>query len=112
MSKDFSLSSEVKKSHLVIKTDGYINVTGGERIAEESYKHIDDGVTKIILDLENSRVVNSIGISILIEIIEKLEEVGGKLYFTNLTPTVEKTFKIMGLFKYAEQVDSVDAAIS
>ncbi|TNE73893.1 anti-sigma factor antagonist [bacterium] len=103
MSQDFTLTSSVVNNFLVIETNGYININGGETIAEEAYKFIDQGITKVVLNLEQSRVVNSIGISILIEIIERLQEVGGQLYFTNLTPTIEKTFTIMGLFKYAQK---------
>jgi len=58
--------------------------------------------------MEGSKVVNSIGISFLIEIIEKLNEKGGILYFSNLDPSVEKTFTIMGLFQFAEKVSSVE----
>ena len=47
-----------------------------------------------LLDLENSKVVNSIGVSILIEIIEKLQEVDGRLAYCNLASIVEKTFNI------------------
>ena len=48
------------------------------------------------------KVVNSIGVSILIEIIEKLQEVGGELGYYNLAPIVEKTFNIMGITKYSK----------
>jgi anti-anti-sigma factor len=65
-----------------------------------------------VLNLENSKVVNSIGISHLIELIEKLNETNGKLIFTNLDPTVEKTFTIMGLFQFAEKADTVDSVLS
>ena len=40
--------------------------------------------------MEDSKVVNSIGVSILIELIEKLQTVDGKLAFTNLAAIVEK----------------------
>ncbi len=70
------------------------------------------GVKKVIMDLQESKVVNSIGISYLIEIIEKLNESNGKLYFLNLDPTIEKTFSIMGLFQFAEKTDSVEDALS
>ena len=46
-------------------------------------------------------MVNSIGVSILIEVIEKLQDIDGKLGFCNLAPIVEKTFNIMGLTKYS-----------
>ena len=63
---------------------------------------------KLLIDIEGSKVVNSIGISFLIEIIEKLNGKGGKLYFSNLDPSIDKTFTIMGLFQFAGKVSSVD----
>jgi anti-anti-sigma factor len=109
MSTDFNLISELLDKTLVIKTEGYINNTGGEKIVQEFEKHAN--VTKLILNLENSKVVNSIGISHLIEVIEKLNQGNGKLVFTNLDPTIEKTFTIMGLFQFAGKADTVEAAL-
>ncbi|MDX1699573.1 MAG: STAS domain-containing protein [Melioribacteraceae bacterium] len=108
MIKDFELSTNMEGDVLVMKTEGYINNNGGEKISEEFSKHYDNGVTKVLMDIEGSKVVNSIGISFLIEVIEKLNEKGGKLYFSNLDPSIEKTFTIMGLFQFAEKVSSVD----
>ena len=110
MSTDFNLTSELHDKTLVIKTDGYINSSGGEKIVQEFSKH--NGISKLILNLEKSKVVNSIGISHLIEIIEKLNQTDGKLVFTNLDPTIEKTFTIMGLFQFAEKADNVESALS
>ncbi|MDP2304136.1 MAG: STAS domain-containing protein [Ignavibacteria bacterium] len=109
MSTDFNLNSELTDKTLVITIEGYINNTGGEKIVREFSKH--DNVNKLILNLENSKVVNSIGISHLIEIIEKLNQTNGKLIFTNLDPTIEKTFTIMGLFQFAEKADTVEMAL-
>ena len=63
------------------------------------------------MDLAKSKVVNSIGISYLIDIIERLNESNSKLIFTNLDPTIEKTFNIMGIFQFAQKADSVEAAL-
>ena len=109
MSTDFNLISELHDKTLVIKTEGYINSSGGEKIVLEFSKH--NGISKLILNLEKSKVVNSIGISHLIEIIEKLNQTDGKLVFTNLDPTIEKTFTIMGLFQFAEKADNVESAL-
>lgn len=107
MSSAFTLNSTVRNGHVIIETYGYINIDGGEAIANEAYRYIDKGITKVVLNLENSRVINSIGISILIEIMERLEEVSGTLFFTNLSATIEKTFTIMGLFNYAQKAEKV-----
>lgn len=85
----------------VVYTEGYINNQGGEEIARTAYQLIDDGCKQLLLNLAGTKIVNSIGISILIEIIEKMIEIEGKLAFCNLTPTIDKTFHIMGLSQYA-----------
>ena len=81
-----------------------------KKIAQEFLKHND--INKVILNLENSKVVNSMGISYLIEIIEKLNQENGKMIFTNLDSTIEKTFAIMGLFQFAEKTDTVESALN
>jgi len=111
MSTDFNIVSEIHNDTLVMKTDGYINNTGGEKIVLEFSKHINN-IKKVVIDLAKSKVVNSIGISYLLEMIETLNQNDGKLYFTNLDPTIEKTFKIMGIFQFAEKADSIDSILN
>ena len=108
---DFSLTSKIEGEILIIETSGYLNNVGGEKIAEVCYKNIDSGTKKVLLNLEKSKVVNSIGVSILIEIIEKLQEVDGELGYYNLAPIVEKTFKIMGISKYSKVFSSESEAL-
>lgn len=111
MVADFNLNSEVKNDCVVISTSGYVNNLGGQKIIDEFNEHHQKGMNNYILNLADSKVVNSIGISFLIEVIEKLNESDGKLVFTNLDPSVDKTFTIMGLFHYAEKADNVDDGI-
>lgn len=111
MVTDFKLTSENKDKCLVINTEGYINNIGGQKIVDEFNKYKGDGVNNFVLNLQESKIVNSIGISFLIEMIEKLNETNGKLIFTNLDPTIEKTFTIMGLFQFAHKAGTVDEAI-
>jgi len=108
---DFSLTTRNEGNVVIIETSGYLNNVGGEQIAEVCYKEIDDGKTLFLLNLEQSKVVNSIGVSILIEIIEKLQDVEGKLGYYNLAPIVEKTFNIMGLTKYSFVYQSEEEAL-
>ena len=111
MESEFNLKSELKNDVLVMHTSGYVNNEGGEKIAREFSKHFDTGINKVIIDLEKSKVVNSIGISFLIEVIEKLNDNSGKLIFTNLESAIEKTLTIMGLFNYAGKEATVDSAL-
>jgi len=101
MSESLKLNVDRRGDLAVIYTEGYINNQGGEEIAKTAYQLIDDDCKVLLLHLGGTKIVNSIGISILIEIIEKMIEIDGKLAFCSLTPTIEKTFHIMGLAQYA-----------
>ena len=109
---EFTLKKKIEGDIVVIETDGYLNNVGGEKISEECYKEIENGKKLFLLNLEKSKVVNSIGVSILIEIIEKLEDIDGRLGYYNLAPIVEKTFNIMGLSKYSTIYNTEEEAIS
>lgn len=111
MVNDFNLQTEIKENSLIIKTFGYINNIGGQKILDEFYSNEKNGINNFIINLAETKIVNSIGISYLIEIIEKLNESKGKLIFTNLDSTIEKTFTIMGLFQFAEKADNVELAL-
>ena len=111
--KEEELKVTVRKedNYAVISTEGYINNLGGEKIAKECYQLMDEGVKNFILNLAQSRVINSIGISILIEIIEKVLEVKGNIFFCAPTPTIAKTFRITGLTQYAKVFATEEEAI-
>ena len=98
---EFSLNVRDEGDVVIIETTGYLNNIGGEKVSQACYEKMENGKKLFLLNLENSKVVNSIGVSILIEIIEKLQDVDGKIGYYNLAPIVEKTFNIMGLTKYS-----------
>ena len=72
----------------ILHTKGYINNVGGEEIASRAYELMDAGCRTLLLDLRETKIVNSIGISILIEIIEKAMERNGQVAFCCLTPVI------------------------
>jgi anti-anti-sigma factor len=95
------VAAERRGDVAILSTDGYINNQGGEEIARQAYTQLESGARALVLNLEKTRIVNSIGISILIEVLEKVMDRKGKLAFCCLTPTIDKTFRIMGLAQYA-----------
>jgi len=101
MSEICKVSAERQGEIAILWTDGYINNQGGEEIAKEAYAELDRGARALVMNLEKTRIVNSIGISILIEVLEKVMERKAVLAFCGLTPTIDKTFRIMGLAQYA-----------
>jgi anti-anti-sigma factor len=111
VSEACKISVERRGDVALLYTDGYINNQGGEEIAREAYTQLDSGARALVLNLEKTRIVNSIGISILIEVLEKVMDRKGQLAFCHLTPTIDKTFRIMGLAQYAQIFPTQDEAL-
>lgn len=111
MNGEFNIQTETVDNTLVVKTEGYINNIAGEKISQIFSDNPNAGIRNAVFDLEKSRVINSIGISYLLEVIELLNGRNGKIIFLHLDPSIEKTFKIMGLLQFAEVADSLDSAL-
>ena len=112
MNQELKVVVKREANYAVLHTEGYVNNPGGEKIANECYKLIGEGIKHFVMDFSKSKVINSIGISILIEIIEKTLEIKGSVSFTGLTSTIAKTFTIMGLTQYAAVYASEGEAVS
>lgn len=110
MTEELKVAVDRRSNGAILYTKGYINNVGGEEIANRAYELMNGGVHILLLNLRETKIVNSIGISILIEIIEKMMEQGGQIAFCCLTPVIHKTFQIMGLANYAKIYESEEAA--
>jgi len=111
MNEELKVACDRRTNGAILYTKGYINNVGGEEIANRAYELMDADVRTLLLNLRETKIVNSIGISILIEIIEKMIDKGGKIAFCCLTPVIHKTFQIMGLANYATIYENEEAAI-
>jgi len=109
-----SLEVTIRRKGLIgiLETKGYINNIGAEKISDACDEVLDNGVRSFVLNLGNSRIINSIGISILIEVIEKVKAQDGKVAFCSVTSTIAKTFRIMGLLNASTIHDNEAEAIT
>ena len=105
------IDKNIKNGVVVVSTEGYFNKDLAEALKEITDQEIKEGHKSFLINLDQSKIVNSIGASILIEIIEELQTVDGSLNFCNLAPIIAKTFKIMGLTKYCKTFDDENAAL-
>ncbi|MBI4747789.1 MAG: STAS domain-containing protein [Acidobacteria bacterium] len=111
MADVFKVTTRQEDKFAIIYTEGYINNLAGDKIVEEFNRLVGEDTRHFILNLQKTQLVNSIGISILIEVIEKVQEIGGTLAFCHLTPIIAKTFKIMGLTQYAKVYETEEDAL-
>jgi anti-anti-sigma factor len=96
----------------ILETDGYINGAEAEPVAEAGEALIQEGAESLVINLEKSPIANSMGISILIELIEKVRERDGSVAFCCVVPILAKTFQIMGLLGRAEIYDTEEEALA
>lgn len=96
----------------ILAVAGYINNEGGEAIARAAREILAEGKRAILLDLAQVRIINSIGISLLLEVLEACLSENVVLAFCNLHPSVAKTFEVMGLSQYARLFGSRDEALA
>ena len=106
MPETLEVTSRRKGNVGILETDGYINDAEAERVADAGHALIDDELKHLVINIEKSRIISSIGISVLIELIDRLREMEGKVAFCRATPTIGKTLRIMGLLKVAKIHDT------
>ena len=108
-----SLALQVRQIDMVgiLATTGYINNVGGEQVAQACETLMGQGVSRLVLNLEKTNLVNSVGVSFLIETIEKAKGREGQVAFCGLSPTIAKTFQIMGLLQLATLHETEQEAV-
>ena len=96
--------------YAVLRTSGYINSLGAEQIEREIERLIAQRYENFVINFAASPIINSMGLSILIGVIERTIEVQGRLFFSNLTEVNAETMEIMGLTQFAQIVPTEEEA--
>jgi anti-anti-sigma factor len=97
----FSFTTEMGEGRATIRTRGYLSRAAGEQLEREIVRLLAGGVNGFVVNLHDTDLINSVGVSILIGVIERVREQGGELAFSDLTPVNEEIFRIMGLQRHA-----------
>ena len=108
---DFCLDIKFRKDVAIFQTQGYINNLGGEKIEKRCEDILSEGYRKFIINFNDSPIINSIGISILIGLIDRVKKAEGNVCFTNLTTAHSEVFELMGLTKFASIFHTEEDAV-
>jgi len=95
----------------IIKIHGYITGIEAQKIIDASQSLIDDGVVNFVLNLDQSKIINSFGISILFDLIDCARERDGQVGFCYVAPVLTKTFRVMGLLQVTKIYEMEEEAI-
>ena len=84
----------------VVYASDYLNKLTGEKIERECRRRLDCGCRALVIDFSDTKLVNSIGISILLGIIDVAEKSGAQIVFSEVNHPTEQLFEILGLTRH------------
>ena len=89
----------------------YLNQLRGEDVENQCQEFLTRGVRRIVINFEETELINSIGISILLGVIESVNHVQGSLVLSNLNASNRELFEMLGLMSHVEMVDTEEIAL-
>lgn len=95
-----SVRSHCVGSTAVIYASDYLNKLSGEKIERECKHQLDLGCRALVIDFGSTELVNSIGISILLGIIDIAEKNGAQVVFSDVNRQTVELFEMLGLTQH------------
>ncbi len=108
----FTVTSRLIGNVAVFYPRGYLNNMAGESLVRACNSFVNEGINRIVLNFSGTEFINSIGISLLLNIMEKLRDCGGTLCFTDLSRRHLDTFEMLGLTKFITIYGSEEEALN
>ena len=96
----------------VVYASDYLNKLTGERIEHECRKQLDSGARALVIDFSDTDMVNSIGVSILLGIIDVAEKSGAVVVFSDVNSDTAQLFEMLGLTRHVVLAKNEQEAIS
>ena len=84
----------------VVYVSDYLNKLSGEKIEWECRRQLNCGCRALVIDFSDTKLVNSIGISILLGIIDIAEKNGAQIVFSDVNSQTEQLFEMLGLTRH------------
>jgi anti-anti-sigma factor len=96
----------------VVYAGDYVNKMSGQRIERECLTRMERGCRALVINFRDTELVNSIGVSILLGVIDVAEQRGTRVVFTNVSRHTVKLFELLGLTRLVVLADSEEAALA
>ena len=86
-------------SHEIFAGD-YLNKLSGEQIESECKRRLADGCTELVVNFSKTELVNSVGISILLGIIDAAASQGATVKFADVNENTVELFDMLGVTRH------------
>lgn len=105
-------SYEINQRCLIIRLDGELDHHNAIEIREKADRLIErNRVKHIIFDFSGADFMDSAGIGVIMGRYKKVIFIGGKIAVASVNPTVDRIFRLSGLYKIIDKYDTVEAAL-
>jgi anti-anti-sigma factor len=81
----------------VVLAGDYLNKITGERVERECRRCLDEGCKQLVVDFSQTEIVNSIGVSILLGVIDSASSAGAKIVFSDVNENTVELFEMLGV---------------
>ena len=96
----------------IIYASDYLNKLSGERIERECKRQLESGRRALIINFRDTELVNSIGVSILVGVIDAAEQNTARLIFSDVNNHTAELFQMLGLMRHVSLASNEDEALS
>src|SRR6266481_6208125 len=96
----------------IIYASDYLNKLSGERIERECKRQLESGCRALVINFRNTELVNSIGVSILMGVIDAAEKNQARLIFSDVNSHTAQLFEMLGLTRHVNVVKDETEALA
>ncbi len=107
-----TVKSRVAGDAFVVYVDGYLNSLLGEEVERVVQDYLDTGGRRVLMNFGGTRLINSIGISIIIGIVEKINDRHGVLGVCCLSRINRDLLQMTGIAPYFKVFDTEEDALA
>lgn len=96
----------------IIYAGDYLNKLSGERIERECKRQLESGSSALVINFRDTELVNSIGVSILMGVVDAAEHSNARLIFSDVNSHTANLFEMLGLTRHVGLVKDEEEALS
>ena len=92
------------KGKAVVYAGDYLNKLTGEFVERECRRKLSEGATEIVVNFSRTELVNSIGVSILLGVIDAAASNGARVVFSDVNESTAELFEMLGVTRHVKIV--------
>lgn len=96
----------------VVYAGDYVNKMSAQRIERECRQRLEGGCSALVINFKGTELVNSIGVSVLLGVVDDARVRGARVIFSDMNRHTVKLFDLLGLTRHVAMAENEAAAIA